>query len=150
MILKMTTDLVQPMVRGKLKALRRALRVRLLGEGIAWLLLLAVCAVLVSLGADYWLHLDVPLRAAMILAAVGCAGYITFRMIVLPRGHEFLSQHLLAELAIGEHDIVAPTQVGWADSSDLSSEAREALRLAEQEAGGRVDEVQPPAAEVAE
>ena len=58
-------------IQDRLSALRRALRGRLAGEGAAWCVLALVACILVTLGLDYWLHMERPLRAVMMVAAAG-------------------------------------------------------------------------------
>ena len=59
-------------VAGKLLALRRALKLRLLAEGACWLLLAAAGLMLLTLALDYGLRLERPQRA-MVMALAGLA-----------------------------------------------------------------------------
>jgi len=71
-------------VRGKLSALRRHLRGRLLGEGLAWVLVALVAAVFATFGIDYVLKLDRPYRVAMVCAALGIVAWIVWRHVLGP------------------------------------------------------------------
>lgn len=76
--------LLSPMVLGKLRSLRRALRGRLFMEGLARLALIAAGAVVVSLALDYTLHLDRPLRAAVLSIGALLVLYTLWRRIFRP------------------------------------------------------------------
>lgn len=80
----MQSELVQTRIAGKLRALRAALRSRLALEGAAWLVLALVAAVFVTLGFDYVLRLERPLRAAIAAAAMIGAGAVLWRQVLLP------------------------------------------------------------------
>jgi hypothetical protein len=77
-------DLLSASVRRRLGALRTSLRGRLFCEGLAWLTLAAVAAVLLTLGLDYRLHLERNLR--LVLTGVAAAGLlaILWRQMVRP------------------------------------------------------------------
>jgi hypothetical protein len=66
---------------GRLKAL---LKGRLLGEGLAWLLMTLVAVVFVTLGFDYLLHLDRPLRGTIMALALSGAAYVAWRQLIWP------------------------------------------------------------------
>lgn len=77
-------QLLQPAVRAKLSGLRWMLRCRLAAEGLAIMLMALVAAVLVSLGMDYTLRLDRPLRIAL-TAICGCLiGWVGWRQMLAP------------------------------------------------------------------
>ena len=57
-------------VLAKLRGLRGAIRRRLLAEGVAWLLIALVGAVLATLALDWLLRLDRPQRAFVLVAVV--------------------------------------------------------------------------------
>ncbi|MCL2700897.1 MAG: hypothetical protein FWE88_04290 [Phycisphaerae bacterium] len=80
----MTTILVQPTVKGKLRRLASALRGRLAGEGFAWMVLAAVAAVLATLALDWLLRFPVAIRVALAVVAVAGVGYVAFRFLVRP------------------------------------------------------------------
>ncbi len=92
-------DLVQSNVRTKLDRFGRAIRARLLGEGLAWIVIFAVALMFASLVLDYLLRLDRPLRAAVMVTAAGVLGYIGWKRLIspllVPMGAESLA--LLAE-----------------------------------------------------
>jgi len=71
-------ELLESGIRGKLHRLWLLLRIRLVGEGAAWVLVALVGLVFVTLGFDYLLHLDRPLRVTMLLlcaVGVACVGW---------------------------------------------------------------------------
>jgi len=80
----MTTILVQPTVKGKLRRLASAIRFRLAGEGLAWVVLAAVGAVFATLAVDWLLRFPVAIRVALDAAAVAGVGYVAVRHLVLP------------------------------------------------------------------
>lgn len=92
-------DLVQSNVRTKLHRFGRAIRTRLLGEGLAWIVIFAVALMFASLVLDYLLRLDRPLRVTVMVAAVAVLGYIGWKRLIspltVPMGPESLA--LLAE-----------------------------------------------------
>jgi len=71
-------------VRGKLSALRTALRGRLVGEGAAWAVVGLVGLVFVTLGFDYLLRLERPLRGLIMGAAVIAVLWILWRELIRP------------------------------------------------------------------
>ncbi len=75
---------LSPTILSKLHLLRRLLRSRLLVEGLARLTLAAAGAVVVSLALDYALHLDRPLRAAVLAVAAAVILYTFWRRIAKP------------------------------------------------------------------
>jgi hypothetical protein len=77
-------DLLHFDVRGKLRRLRSALHGRLLGEGLAWLLISLVALVFVTLGFDYLLRADRPLRAVVMVVAVGGVAFVVWRQLIVP------------------------------------------------------------------
>jgi len=78
------TELVRAEVRGKLGALRLAISTRLALEGLAWTLAALVALVFVTLAFDYFLRLERPLRALiMLLAACGVLA-VVWRHLVMP------------------------------------------------------------------
>jgi hypothetical protein len=77
-------ELVSAEVRAKLDRLRRALSLRLLLEGLAWLALALVAVVFVTLGFDYLFRLERDLRGAIMLLAVAGMGVVVWRQLVAP------------------------------------------------------------------
>ncbi len=71
-------------VAGKLRRLRRALRSRLLAEGIAWLVVALAGLVLTTLALDYLLRLDRPQRALVMAAAVVGVLFVIWRQVICP------------------------------------------------------------------
>ena len=77
-------ELLESAVRGKLHRLWLLLRVRLMGEGAAWLVVALVGLVFVTLGFDYLLHLDRPLRATIAGLCAAGVGWVTWRELISP------------------------------------------------------------------
>jgi len=71
-------------IHGKLAALRRALRGRLAGEGLAWLLITLVAAVFVTLGIDLTLKLSRSYRMIMVATALGVLAWMMWRELLAP------------------------------------------------------------------
>ena len=71
-------------LRGKLRRLRAALRGRLAGEGLAWLLIALVAGVFATLAADYTLHMERPLRAILACAVLAVLAWIAWRFLASP------------------------------------------------------------------
>lgn len=71
-------------VLARLTRLRRLLRVRLAGEGLAWVVVAAVAAALALFVVDYALRLDRPLRAVTLTLAVAALVAVVFRRLVRP------------------------------------------------------------------
>lgn len=80
----MKENLVQPSIYHKLNRLHRALRTRLAGEGMAWLLLALVAAVFATLGLDYLFHLPQALRVPVTGAASAVVVYVATRYLLKP------------------------------------------------------------------
>ncbi|MFW6133926.1 MAG: hypothetical protein ACOC8F_08525, partial [Planctomycetota bacterium] len=76
-------------LRGKLRALRVALRLRLAAEGACWLLLALIAAVFATLAIDYTLRLDERILR-MIVAAVALGGVsgVAWLQLLRPLGVE--------------------------------------------------------------
>jgi hypothetical protein len=77
-------DLVQSSVRSKLDRFGRAIRARLLGEGLAWIVIFAIALMFASLALDYLLRLDRPLRVTIVVLSLGVLGYITWKRLIAP------------------------------------------------------------------
>ncbi len=72
-------------IHTKLAALRRSLRGRLAGEGLAWLIVALVGAVFVTLGIDYTLRPEDPLyRIAMSCTALAAIAWVAWRELLGP------------------------------------------------------------------
>ena len=71
-------------IRGGLSGLRRALRARLVGEGLSWVVAATVGLVFVTLAFDYSLRLDRTLRAIIMGAAAAGVGWVAWREVVRP------------------------------------------------------------------
>jgi len=80
----MSMNLVQPSVRGKLRRLQTAIKARLAGEGVAWLILSLIVAVFVTLALDYFLRLPRGLRAVFSLGSLALALYVLGRYTIVP------------------------------------------------------------------
>jgi len=76
--------LINPSVRSKLSSLRRAIRGRLIGEGLAWVIMALVAMVFVSLAFDYALHLDRAQRGGMMVLSLAAVSYVAWRELVAP------------------------------------------------------------------
>ncbi|MGB2823787.1 MAG: hypothetical protein WBF17_22605, partial [Phycisphaerae bacterium] len=77
-------QLVRPEIRGKLSGLRLAISARLALEGLAWTLSALVALVFVTLAFDYFLRLERPLRALIMLLAAGGVLAVFWRHLVVP------------------------------------------------------------------
>ena len=75
---------VDKTVYSKLAGLKRHLRGRLAGEGLAWMLVTAVAAVFVTLGIDLALDLDPPYRVAMTCTALAAVAWTLWRELLSP------------------------------------------------------------------
>ncbi|MBN1942151.1 MAG: hypothetical protein JW849_02550 [Phycisphaerae bacterium] len=82
--MKNKSTLLSSAVWGKLDLLRRMLRSRLLVEGLSRLALAAAAGVAVTLGLDYSLRLDRPLRAAALFLFALFMLYVLWRRVVRP------------------------------------------------------------------
>ncbi|MHC4985156.1 MAG: hypothetical protein ACYTFO_03275 [Planctomycetota bacterium] len=71
-------------VAGKLLALRRALKLRLLAEGVCWLLLALAGLMLLTLALDYGLRLEKPQRAMVMALAVLAVVWTLWRHLIRP------------------------------------------------------------------
>ena len=71
-------------VAGKLLALRRALKLRLLIEGVCWLLLAVAGLMLLTLALDYGLRLEKPQRAMVMALAAAAAVWTIWRQVIRP------------------------------------------------------------------
>ncbi len=78
------SDLVKSEIHSKLARLRMSLRARLMGEGVAWLLIAVVGLVFVTFAFDYLLHLDRALRGTIMALSLASVGYVLFRFLVSP------------------------------------------------------------------
>jgi len=76
--------LLSPEIYRKLSALRRALRVHLVGRGLCWLILALVGAVFFTLAIDYPLRLDRAQRALIMALVLGGVGYVVWRFLLRP------------------------------------------------------------------
>ena len=79
-----TSELLTPRIRGKLAGLRRTLRGRLAGEGLAWTVLALVAAVFASLAVDYLLHLGRAPRGVLTALAAGTVVWVIWRRLLGP------------------------------------------------------------------
>lgn len=77
-------DLLEADVREKLGALRRALSNRLALEGAAWIVAALVAVVFCTLGLDYGLRLERPLRIAIMAAALLVLAVVAWRRLIMP------------------------------------------------------------------
>ncbi|MGC9455504.1 MAG: hypothetical protein ACP5HU_11675 [Phycisphaerae bacterium] len=78
------TQLLSGSVIRKLHRLRLALRLRLLGEGLAWVVLAAFTAVLATFAIDYTLRLERVVRAVVVAAAGAALLVVVVRRLLLP------------------------------------------------------------------
>jgi hypothetical protein len=135
---------LQGRVRGKLHRLRRALRARLAGEGLAWLLTALVTVVFVTLGIDYLLRLDDrPLRVAVMGAAGAGVLAVLWRQLLRPllvpmdaaalallveRKFRQLGDRLISAIQFGREESLAP--LGMSDAM-VAATAEQANQIAE-------------------
>ncbi|MBN1556340.1 MAG: hypothetical protein JXA11_16490 [Phycisphaerae bacterium] len=82
--MKNESTLLSPVVLSRLRSLRLALRGRLLLEGLARLLLVVTICLFASLGLDYSLHLDKPLRITILSICGLCIFYTLWRRFIKP------------------------------------------------------------------
>jgi len=68
----------------KLRRLRRALRGRLLAEGVAWLVVVSVGMALVTLALDYVLRLERPQRILVMAGALVGVAWVVWRELIDP------------------------------------------------------------------
>lgn len=73
-----------PQLLRSLDSLRAALRRRLAAEGLSWLVVAGVAGVLATMGLDYLLNMERPVRAGMMLAALAGLGYVAWRWLIAP------------------------------------------------------------------
>jgi len=71
-------------IHRKLRRLRGALRRRLAGEAVCWLVLALVAAVFVTLGFDYALRLDRTLRGVIVGLSLAGVAAVAWRQLVAP------------------------------------------------------------------
>jgi len=90
----MSNELVQPVVKGKLRRLQAALKARLAGEGTAWILLAVVAAVLATLALDWLLRLPMEVRIGLAVIVLAGIGYVVFRYLLRPLTVEMDSDNL--------------------------------------------------------
>jgi hypothetical protein len=77
-------NLLSGVVRGKLRRLGVALRLRLAAEGAAWLVLSAFAAMLVTLAVDYTLRLERAPRAVVVGVAAAALLAVAWRRLMRP------------------------------------------------------------------
>jgi len=77
-------DLIDKRIRRKLSGLKMALRSRLLGEGLSWLLLVLVAVVFITLAFDYILRMDRLQRAMLMVLALAWAVWVAWRRLLAP------------------------------------------------------------------
>ena len=138
----MSMNLVQPNVRGKLRRLQTAIKARLAGEGVAWLIVALIAAVFVTLGLDYFLRLPRGLRAVFSLGGLAVALYVLGRYTVVPLLVPLDSENLalLVERRFGQlkDRLISaiqfsrtPVESTFASQAMINHMAREANDLAE-------------------
>ena len=71
-------------VHGKLSALRRGLRVRVLAEGVCWLLVTLVTVVLATLAMDYLLRLERPQRMLVMGLTLAAVLWVIWSQLIRP------------------------------------------------------------------
>jgi hypothetical protein len=77
-------EFLESKVGGKLRGLRRNLRRRLAGEGISWLAMSLVLVVFVTLGLDFLLHLDRPVRGVIMGMLLCGVAWVIWRQVIAP------------------------------------------------------------------
>lgn len=130
-------ELLTSEIQGKLDGLKSSLRRRLAGEAVAWILLAMVGCVFVTLAFDYMLHMERPLRIAMMGLAMAGLAWTLWRQLVrplcVPMGSEDLA--LLVEkryTSLGDR-LISAIQFGRGGSSSVAG-SREMIRQMSREA----------------
>jgi len=77
-------EFLESKVGGKLRRLRRGLRRRLAGEGVSWCAMSLVFVVFVTLGLDFLLHLDRPVRGAIMGLMLCGVAWVVWRQLIAP------------------------------------------------------------------
>ena len=77
-------EFLESKVGGKLRGLRRNLRRRLAGEGVSWLAMSLVLVVFVTLGLDYLLHFDRPVRGVIMGLLLLGVVWVIWRQLIAP------------------------------------------------------------------
>ena len=114
-------ELVTSDIRRKLSRLKGALRGRLLGEGLGWVVVALVALVFVTLAFDYTLRLDLPLRIAIMLCALAAVGFVAWQRLLSPLLVPMTAQNLalLVERRFGQLDDRLISALQFADGDDL-------------------------------
>jgi len=116
-------ELVRAAVWGKLGALRRAISTRLLAEGLAWTVLTLVALVFVTLAFDYFLRLERPLRATIMVLALAGVVVVIWRQVVVPLRVPMSAADLalLVERRFGELGDRLISAIQFSDSADAEA-----------------------------
>ncbi len=81
----MEGELLQAGVRAKLRTLRRLLRIRLVAEALAWLVVAVIALIFVTMGIDFLLRLpERPLRAGIMIVALTAVAWVAWRQLLWP------------------------------------------------------------------
>ncbi len=77
--------MLQAGVRVKLRGLRRSLRVRLVGEALAWLVVAVIAVIFITMGIDFILRLpERPLRAGIMIVGLMGVAWVVWRQLLWP------------------------------------------------------------------
>ncbi|MDP6635919.1 MAG: hypothetical protein QGG42_13550 [Phycisphaerae bacterium] len=138
-------EFLESKVGGKLRGLRRNLRRRLAGEGVSWCAISIVAVVFLTLGVDYLLHLDRPVRGIMMgLLLLGVA-WVVWRQIIaplrVPMDNEQLA--LLVEKRYGQlgDSLISALQFTRKDGRNTPGQSRAMVELVIAQAGEMSDEL---------
>ncbi|MBL7134222.1 MAG: hypothetical protein ISS78_09000 [Phycisphaerae bacterium] len=81
----MEGELLQAGIRAKLRTLRRLLRIRLVAEALAWLVVAVIALIFVTMGIDFLLRLpERPLRAGIMIVALTAVAWVAWRQLLWP------------------------------------------------------------------
>ena len=133
----MEAELLQAGVRAKLRALRCSLRIRLVAEALAWLVMAVITLVFITMGVDFVLRVsERPLRGGIMLAAAAAVAWVVWRQLLEPLRAPMSDDDLalLVERHCGRlaDRLISTVQFArWADDAPLVSRAMIA-RTAEQ------------------
>ena len=130
-------------VGGKLRQLRRGLRRRLTGEGVSWCAISLVAVVFVTLGMDYLLHLDRPVRGVIMGMLLLGVGWVVWRQLIaplrVPMDNEQLA--LLVEDRYGElgDSLISALQFTRRDAPETPGQSQAMVELVIAQAGELAD-----------
>ncbi len=81
----MEGELLQAGIRAKLRGLRRLLRIRLVGEALAWLVVAVIAVIFITMGIDFALRLpERPLRGGIMIVGLMAIAWVMWRQLLWP------------------------------------------------------------------